>query len=51
MKVFKGKQFSRWANGEAIGDPDLCQVAAGALVWRIEALSAKGTILEMECGT
>ncbi len=30
MRVFKGKQFSRWAAGEAIADIDLCQAAAEA---------------------
>lgn len=37
MRVFKGKQFSRWAAGEAIGDGDLCQAAAEAFAGQYEA--------------
>lgn len=37
MRVFKGKQFSRWAAGEAIGDADLCQAAAEAFAGQYEA--------------
>jgi hypothetical protein len=27
MRAFKGKNFSRWAAGEGIGDADLCRAA------------------------
>ena len=37
MRVFKGKLFSRWAAGEAIGDDDLCQAAAEAFAGRYDA--------------
>jgi hypothetical protein len=37
MRVFKGKQFSRWATGEAISDPDLCQAAAEAFGGQFDA--------------
>jgi hypothetical protein len=37
MRVFKGKQFSRWAAGEAISDADLCQAAAEAFAGQYEA--------------
>jgi hypothetical protein len=37
MRVFKGKQFSRWAAGEAVGDVDLCQAAAEAFAGQYEA--------------
>lgn len=37
MRVFKGKQFSRWAAGEAIGDADMCQAAAEAFAGQYEA--------------
>lgn len=37
MRVFKGKQFSRWAAGEAIGDYELCQAAAEAFDGQFEA--------------
>jgi hypothetical protein len=37
MRVFKGKQFSRWAAGEAVGDADLCQAAAEAFAGQYEA--------------
>ncbi len=37
MRAFKGKQFSRWAAGEAIGDADLCQAAAEAFAGQYEA--------------
>lgn len=37
MRVFKGKQFSRWATGEAISDSDLCQAAAEAFAGQYDA--------------
>lgn len=37
MRVFKGKQFSRWAAGEAISDDDLCQAAAEAFAGQYDA--------------
>ena len=37
MRVFKGKQFSRWAAGEAISDADLCQAAAEAYAGQYDA--------------
>jgi hypothetical protein len=37
MRVFKGKQFSRWATGEAISDDDLCQAAAEAFAGQYDA--------------
>ena len=37
MRVFKGKQFSRWAAGEAIGDADLCRAAAEAFAGQYDA--------------
>jgi hypothetical protein len=37
MRVFKGKQFSRWASGEAIGDDDLWQAAAEAFAGQYDA--------------
>jgi hypothetical protein len=37
MRVFKGKQFSRWAAGESISDPDLCQAAAEAFAGQFDA--------------
>lgn len=37
MRVFKGKQFSRWAAGEEVGDADLCQAAAEAFAGQYEA--------------
>jgi hypothetical protein len=37
MRVFKGKQFSRWATGEAIGDNNLCQAAAEAFAGQYDA--------------
>jgi hypothetical protein len=37
MRAFKGKQFSRWATGEAISDADLCQAAAEAFVGQVDA--------------
>ena len=35
--MFKGKQFSRWAASEAIGDDDLCQAAAEAFAGQFDA--------------
>lgn len=37
MRVFKGKQFSRWAAGEAISDADLCQAATEAFAGQYDA--------------
>jgi hypothetical protein len=37
MRVFKGKQFSRWAAGESIIDSDLCQSAAEAFAGQFDA--------------
>ena len=37
MRVFKGKQFSRWAVSEAISDDGLCQAATEALVGQFDA--------------
>jgi hypothetical protein len=37
MRVFKGKQFSRWATGEAISDNNLCQAAAEAFAGQYDA--------------
>ena len=37
MRVFKGKQFSRWAAGEAISEADLCQTAAEAFAGQYDA--------------
>lgn len=37
MRVFKGKQFSRWAASESIGDSDLCQAAAQAFEGQVDA--------------
>jgi hypothetical protein len=37
MRLFKGKQFSRWATGEAISDADLCQAAAEAFSGQVDA--------------
>ena len=37
MKVFKGKQFGRWANSEGIGDSDLCIAAKEAFAGQVEA--------------
>ena len=37
MRVFKGKQFSRWAAGEAIADADLCKAAAEAFAGQYDA--------------
>jgi hypothetical protein len=37
MTVFKGKQFSRWAAGEAISDADLCKAAAEAFLGQYDA--------------
>jgi hypothetical protein len=37
MRVFKGKQFSRWASGEAISDADLCIAAAEAFAGQFDA--------------
>jgi hypothetical protein len=37
MRVFKGKQFSRWVTGEAISDDDLCQAAAEAFAGQYDA--------------
>jgi hypothetical protein len=37
MRVFKGKQFSRWATGEAISDSDLCHAAAEAFAGQYDA--------------
>lgn len=37
MRVFKGKQFSRWATSERIGDSDLCQAAAEAFACQFDA--------------
>ena len=37
MRVFKGKQFSRWAIGEAISDNNLCQAAAEAFTGQYDA--------------
>ena len=37
MRVFKGKQYSRWATGEAISDDNLCQAAAEAFAGQYDA--------------
>lgn len=37
MRVFKGRQFSRWAASEAIGDDYLYQAAAEAFVGQYDA--------------
>lgn len=37
MRAFKGKHFSRWANGEAISDADLCQTAREAFSGQYDA--------------
>lgn len=37
MKVFKGKQFGRWASSEGISDSDLCVAAKEAFAGQIEA--------------
>jgi hypothetical protein len=37
MRVFKGKQFSRWANAESISDDHLCQAAAEAFSGQFDA--------------
>jgi hypothetical protein len=37
MRVFKGKQFSRWAAGESIADADLCRAAAEAFAGQYDA--------------
>ena len=37
MRVFNGRQFSRWAVGEAISDADLCQAAAEAFSGQFDA--------------
>ena len=37
LRVFKGKQFNRWASGEAIDDADLCQAAAEAFSGQVDA--------------
>lgn len=37
MRVFKGKQFSRWATGEAISDLDLRHAASEAFSGRFDA--------------
>ena len=37
MRAFKGKQFSRWAAGEGIGDADLCRAAAEAFDGQYDA--------------
>jgi hypothetical protein len=37
MRVFKGKQFSRWAAGAAISDADLCLAAAEAFAGHYDA--------------
>jgi hypothetical protein len=37
MRVFKGKQFSRWATAEAISDADLCQAATDAFAGQYDA--------------
>ena len=37
MRVFRGKQFSRWAAGESISDADLCQAAAEAFAGQFDA--------------
>jgi hypothetical protein len=37
MRVFKGKQFSRWASDEAISDADLCLAAMEAFAGQFEA--------------
>jgi hypothetical protein len=37
MRVFKGKQFSRWAFGDAISDSDLCQAAREAIAGQFDA--------------
>lgn len=37
MRVFKGKQFSRWASGEKIDDLDLWQAATEAFAGQFDA--------------
>jgi hypothetical protein len=37
MRVFKGKQFNRWATGEGISDADLCHAAAEAFAGQFDA--------------
>ncbi len=37
MRVFKGKHFSRWADGEAISDADLCRAASEAFSGQYDA--------------
>ena len=37
MRVFKGKQFSRWAAGEAISDSDLWRAAEEAFAGQFDA--------------
>jgi len=37
MRVFKGKQFSRWAAAEGISEADLCQAAGEAFAGQFEA--------------
>jgi hypothetical protein len=37
MRAFKGKQFSRWATGEAISDADLCKAAVEAFSGQFDA--------------
>ncbi len=37
MRVFKGRQFSRWAAGESISDADLRQAAESAFSGQVDA--------------
>lgn len=37
MRVFKGKQFGRWARAEGIGDSDFCIAAKEAFAGQVEA--------------
>ena len=37
MRVFKGKQFCRWASGESISDADLWQAASEAFAGQFDA--------------
>jgi hypothetical protein len=37
MRVFKAKQFNRWAAGEVIGDDDLCGAAKDAFAGQYDA--------------
>jgi hypothetical protein len=37
VRVFKTKQFNRWASGEALGDGDLCTAGREAFDGHVEA--------------